>query len=491
MVLRRRAGAGIARTFMLLLVGLGAILVAAACGSSDEEKPAATATGAATTAATGTAAAAATFKIGGAGIASNPRDIAGVFKIDDGIAMFKTRPANEDRTGITKDTIRLGRHLALTGPGATGGPITAAMNGVFEKVNAAGGVHGRKIELLTRDDQFNPSVASQVVQELVERDKVFAIFQGTSTAQVSAVFDYLNAKKVPNLFILASAIQFNEPTSPLVVTSNPAYVLEGRAMADLIYKEHPDAKLAIVYQNDGFGKDNLLGVQSGWKAHGFDPVATLSYDIGTPDLSSQIQQVVKSGATAVFLGSYPNEGAKMIKGLRETAGSKIPIYCSTVCSSATTAAAAGSNNYDGVTGSISSLDTNDVNVPAIVAAKKLAEETKQEFLNTYLLGILPAEHLLRALELAGPDLTREGLILALDHGFDGSWTCAICIAPTILGPQDHWSGEAFQPVRWVAADKKLVKVGEPLIRETSKGNGIRGVIPGFECSTKSPCPWKN
>ncbi len=474
---------------MLLLVGLGAILIAAACGS-DEEEATATATGAATTAATGTATAAATFKIGGAGIASNPRDIAGLFKIDDGIAMFKTRPASENRTGVSKDTIKIGRHVALTGPGAVVGPFTSAFHAIFDKVNAVGGVHGRKIELMDRDDQFNPAIASQVTQELVERDQVFAMFEGLGTAPTSGVFDYLNAKGVPNLWALTGAMKFQEPTRPLFWGS-VSYVAETLALSEIIWKDHPGAKLAIVYQNDDYGKDNIPGLEAGAKAKGGSVVAKIGYDIGTPDLSSQIQQVIKSGADAVYLASYANEAVKMIKGLRETAGSKIPIYCSIVCTNTTIMDGAGRANSDGMLGQITSLDAQiDAANPVVQASKKLAEETKQQFLTTYLSSTSYVEHLIRALELAGPDLTREGLILAMDNGFDGSWTCSVCLAPTIMGPQDHWAAEAWQAVRYNGTKGVFEKVGAPVVKETSKGDGMRGNVVGFECTDKSPCPWK-
>lgn len=483
---RTIAGSGpIARCFVLAAIGLSALLLVA-CGDDEED----TSGDGAPTGAAATTAAGGEPKIGGAGIASKPRDIAGLFTIDDGIAMFKERPAGEDRTGITKDTIKIGRHFALTGPGAVGGPTTAAIEASIEKVNAAGGVHGRKIELITRDDQFNPAVASQVVRELVERDKVFAMFNGLGTAQSAAVFDYLISKKVPNLLMQTGAVEFGEPTQPLAYPGASAYILETRAMADFIYKEHPDAKLAIIYQNDGYGKNNLDGLRAGAKAHGKELVSTVSYDIGTPDLTSQIQQVVNSGATAVFLATYPNEGVKVIKGLRETAGSKMPIYLSVVSTSGNVADGAGQQNYDGAVGSISSLDVVDIDKPVIQASKKLADETKQPFLVSFLSGIRYTEHLIRALELAGPDPTREGLILAMDYGFDGSWTCSLCLVPPIMGPQDHWPWEAYQPVRWNAAEKKFVRVGDLLTVETSKGNGIRGNIEGYECTEKSPCPWK-
>ena len=482
-------GGRVARLLVLAAIGLSALLLVAACGD-DEDESSGGASATATISGAASPAAGSQVKVGGAGIATKPRDIGGLFTIDDGIAMFKDRPASEDRTGITKDTIKIGRHFALTGPGAVGGPTTAAIEAAIEKVNAAGGVHGRKIELTTRDDQFNPAVASQVVRELVERDKVFAMFDGLGTAQSAAVFDYLIAKKVPNLFMQTGAVEFGEPTHALAYPGASAYILETRAMADFIYAEHPDAKLAIIYQNDGYGKNNLDGLRAGAKAHGKELVVAVSYDIGTPDLTSQIQQVVKSGATAVFLATYPNEGVKVIKGLRETAGSKMPIYLSVVSTSGTVAEGAGQQNYDGAVGSISSLDVVDLDKPVVQAAKKLADETKQPFVLSFLSGVRYVEHLVRALELAGPDPTREGLILALDNGFDGSWTCSLCLAPPILGPQDHWPWEAYQPVRWNAAEKKFVRAGDLLIVETSKGKGIRGNIEGYDCTEKSPCPWK-
>ena len=116
--------------------------------------------------------------------------------------------------------------------------------------------------------------------------------------------------------------------------------------------------------------------------------------------------------------------------------------------------------------------------------------------NVELQNMRAVEHLVRALELAGPDLTREGLIEALEDGFDGSWQCSACVAPTIYGPQDHWMGEVMQFTMWNNATKHYDVVIETMDYETSKGLGLRGNYPGLECQPPSAefpegtCPWK-
>jgi len=187
-----------------LMLGLFAILgvLAVACDEEEEKGPTPVAT---TPAATGTPAASPTpaaAKIGGAGIASKPRQVRGlegILTLDDGLAAWKERPANEDRTGVTADTIKLGRSHSVTGLVASyeahWGPT---MKALFNRINEAGGIHGRKIELITRDDQYNPSLAIQVVRELVEKDKVFALLNQMGPHAHDAAAPYLLENKVPS-----------------------------------------------------------------------------------------------------------------------------------------------------------------------------------------------------------------------------------------------------------------------------------------------------
>jgi len=483
-----------------LLLGLLAILgiLAVACGEEEEKAPSPAAT---TPAASPTPAAA---KIGGAGIPSEPRQVRGlegILTLDDGLAAWKERPANEDRTGVTADTITLGRASGVTGVLASyekyWGP---ALQAFIKRVNEAGGIHGRKLKLITRDDQHNPTLAIQVYRELVEKDKVFAIFNAASTPSHPAVCDYLDEKNVISWGPMSGDAKCFYPARPTQFSlwNGPDEQL-GLGIAESILSETPDAKVANVYMTALAGSDVNEGLKWGLEKGGGQLVAAISFDPMATDLTPQAVQAAAAKPDWVVHAMAPEVGLfSLMRALREVAGYTGKIYWT----SAGGVSAKNSEILDGTYYGVGP-DKNglkDPNDPAIIALKKLVEEEGAPWSDLWTPSHLVfTEMLVRALEIAGPDLTREGLMEAIYLAMDGSWKCSVCGFPRIYTPEDPFLDGTVQLARWNHAKQELEILGPLVEYETSKGTGVVGNMPGpeFECQPpsaehpKGTCPWKS
>src|SRR5215204_6572415 len=167
--------------------------------------------------------------------------------------------------GITDSSIKIGSSYPFSGPASAYSSIPKALTGYFKKVNEAGGVDGRKIEFVTYDDGYEPQRALANARKLVEQDKVFALFNPLGTANNVAMRDYLNQHKVPQLFVASGATVFGAEQAKFPYTTGwqPTYQTESKVYAQYLKKERPNAKVAVLYQNDGFGKDLLDGFSTG------------------------------------------------------------------------------------------------------------------------------------------------------------------------------------------------------------------------------------
>lgn len=432
-----------------------------------------------------------TLEPGPAGIPSHPRDVPGlegILTLDDGIALWRERPADEDRTGVTAEAIRLGRYTGVTGPLAALEEFQASfLEALFRRINEAGGIHGRRIELVTRDDQYDPDKTVQVTKELVEEDQVFALFHAVGGPTHAAVHQYLEEKGVPELWTLDSSVHYLEPATSR--TEFPGAAPEqywGMALVEAVYRVRPGAGIAVIYQDDAYGRSGLQGIRYAMEQANAEPVTELAYKVDQKDISPLAQQVVDSGAEAVIFFGSPDEAVSIVHALREGLGSDIII--------AERPIGLMSGNEELMDGVLTSIFQRDgyaaPDSPLYRALARLAEEEAARY-HPIISAQLFAEvqHLVRALELAGPDLTREGLLEALERGFDGGWTCRACLGPTLLGPEDHWAFEIYQPVRWNYQEGRWDLLGDPVSVETSQGRGLRGNLPDFPCQPET-CPWR-
>jgi branched-chain amino acid transport system substrate-binding protein len=432
-----------------------------------------------------------TSACGPAGIASAPRTIASLFTINDCIALFKSRAASEDRTGVTKDTVLIGRSSPHTGGMAMFLPEVEAIQKVVAAVNQSGGIFGRKITVVDLDNGGAPARGTDVARQLVEQQKVFAVFNNLCVACELATYQYYASKGIPDVFPAANGPWVAEPTIKTMFGGGMAGIGDGLALARYAVSQRPDAHVAVVFQDDAYGQPLLAGFKAGLKdSPKADIVRTVSYNIANvADMSAQAQQAVAGDVNYVaFLGSA---SAPFMKALRETAGYTGPVVMAAGGAVSNNAIAAGVQNFKDVVAAFAFYTTDDLDQPIIAAAKVFTSDQRLTFSDYSLWGLAYTEMLIHALQLAGPDLTRQGFVEALETGFKGDWKCALCIGPIQFGPQDHWALETVRMVKWDPEKRAFQPVpgGATIDFETSKGRGIRGNVQGYPCEP-GKCPWK-
>jgi branched-chain amino acid transport system substrate-binding protein len=221
--------------------------------------------------------------------------------------------------GITATSIKLGGSYPFSGPASAYGTIGVSAKAYFDWLNAKGGINGRKIEFTTLDDGYEPARQLQNDKQLVEQNKVFALFNTLGTANNLAAWDYLNQNKVPQVFVATGASEFGADPSkhPWTIGWQPDYVSEARVYAEYLKKNKPNAKVAVLYQNDAFGKDLLNGFKSAVQGSGVSVTAAESYEVTDPTVDSQVSKLATSKADVFLDITTPKFGAQAIHRLTE------------------------------------------------------------------------------------------------------------------------------------------------------------------------------
>ena len=473
-------------------------LLLAACGGDDDNGGSATATqttaGSTSSAASPTGATTGIPAPGSAGIASHKIALAGLndVEIDEGWAMFAHRDASEKRTGVTDDSIKICRPVSLTGAGAVWGSTNTVFQEEIKRLNDAGGIFGRKIDLVIKDDASSPAQAAQVVHELIEQEGCFMIFAAPGTGIHNSFLPYLTENNVPDFNAFVGGVYIGEPGVPNATSGSASGLLAGFVLGSYIYDQNPNAKVAIIYQDDDTGRGQLHSLQAAAAAHGAQLVATQSFQPAPADLSSEVQAIVDSGATDLYAYAIGADWPKIAIALRDNAGSDIRLF-DPGGQSVSSADLLG----DRINGLVSAVNeaypytaTGNAAVQAVNQLVTGAGGTVGGFAVLY--GQTGIENLFRALACAGPDLTRESFIEAVNGGcFDGSWKCSVCLGPAVITPEDRWMAETYMFQQWDSAAKSWKQIKEPKSFETSFGDSVRGNIEGYKCSDSLPCPWKD
>ena len=198
--------------------------------------------------------------------------------------------------GITDDSIKLGGSYPLSGPASAYRSIEQGAQAHFKYVNANGGVDGRKIEFVTLDDAYEPPKAVQNARRLVQEEEVLALFNTLGTANNVAIWDYTNKEEVPQLFVATGASLWGADVDahPWTTGWQPDYVTESQVYADYLEQEKPNAKVAVLYQNDAFGEDLLNGFKEATEGTNIEVVAEESYEVTDPTVSSQMSKLASS-----------------------------------------------------------------------------------------------------------------------------------------------------------------------------------------------------
>jgi branched-chain amino acid transport system substrate-binding protein len=211
--------------------------------------------------------------------------------------------------------IKIGNINPYSGPASAYGMIGKTIDAYFKKINAEGGINGRKITFISYDDGYSPPKTVEQARKLVESDEVLLVFQSLGTPGNTAIQRYMNGKKVPQLFVATGATQFGNPKDfPWTMGWQPNYQSEGRIYAKYILDKHPNGKIGILYQNDDYGKDYVKGLKDGLGAKAAAMVvAELPYEVADPTVDSQIVTLKSKGADIFFNVTTPKFAAQAIR----------------------------------------------------------------------------------------------------------------------------------------------------------------------------------
>ncbi|WP_409190745.1 ABC transporter substrate-binding protein [Bradyrhizobium sp. RDM4] len=319
--------------------------------------------------------------------------------------------------GASDTEIKIGNIMPYSGPASAYGVIGKTEEAYFKMINDKGGINGRKINFVTYDDGYSPPKAVEQVRKLVESDEVLAVFNPLGTPSNSAIQKYLNAKKIPQLFVATGATKWNDPKNfPWTMGWQPSYQSEAQIYAKWLLKEKPDAKIAILYQNDDFGKDYLKGTKDGLGAKASSIIMEESYEVSEPSIDGHIVKIKAANPDVLMIYTTPKFGAQTIKKTAELGWKPLQIITNVSASVGSVMKPAGFEASQGVLSAAYAKDGADPRWNDDPGMKKWSE-----FLDKYMpgadktdasivYGYGAAQTLAKALEQCGDDLTRANLM---------------------------------------------------------------------------------
>ena len=320
--------------------------------------------------------------------------------------------------GATDTEIKIGNIMPYSGPASAYGVIGKTEAAYFNKINAEGGINGRKINFISYDDGYSPPKTVEQARRLVESDEVLLIFNSLGTPPNSAIQKYMNSKKVPQLFVATGATKWNDPREfPWTMGWQPNYQSKSRIYAKYILKELPNAKIAILYQNDDYGKDYVKGLKDGLGARAASMiVAEEGYETTQPTIDSEIVKLKSTGADVFFNVTTPKFAAQAIKKVTEIGWKPLHFLNNVSASIGSVMKPAGFENSQGIISSAYLKDTSDPQWKNDTGMKDF-----DEFLTRYfpegnridlnlMYGYTVAQGLVYVLKNCGDDLTRENIM---------------------------------------------------------------------------------
>jgi ABC-type branched-subunit amino acid transport system substrate-binding protein len=381
--------------------------------------------------------------------------------------------------GVTDTSITFGTHQPLTGPAAPGySEIAPASQAFFNYVNAHGGVYGRKIHLIIKDDAYNPTNTVNVVHQLVLQNKVFGVFEGLGTPTHTKVVSFLNASKVPDLFVASGCPCWdNGASQPETFGWQPNYTIEGKILGQYLKQHFAGAKIGVLYQDDDFGKGGLQGIQDEVPAGSI--VAKEPYQSGTTTLASQVTAIKSSGAKVMVDFTVPIYTA-IAQLTSFTLGFKPQLVVSNVgidpitvgglLKSVSKGKVSGTGLIEGAITDGYLPSNTDASNPWIKLFQKIHAQydAKAPFDGNVEYGMANAYTLVQALKAAGKDLTRADLVKAVDSQ-GGKWT-GPGLVPYRYGGSQHggFGGAEMGKVQ----GGKIVLFGGPLTTSPDASSAI-------------------
>ena len=320
--------------------------------------------------------------------------------------------------GATDTEIKIGNIMPYSGPASAYGVIGKTEEAYFRKINAEGGINGRKINFISYDDGYSPPKAVEQARKLVESDEVLLIFNSLGTAMNSAIQKYMNAKKMPQLFVATGATKWNDPKEfPWTMGWQPNYQSETQIYAKYILKEYPNAKIAVMYQNDDYGKDYLKGLKDGLGAKAASMiVAEESYETSEPTIDTHIVKLKSTNADVFINVASPKFAAQAIKKMAEVQWKPVHFLNNVSGSIGGVITPAGPENAQGIISSAYLKDPTDPQWKNDAGMKAW-----NEFLDKYfpeanrtdasvIYGYTVTQTLVHVLKQCGDNLTRENVM---------------------------------------------------------------------------------
>ncbi|GAB2878728.1 ABC transporter substrate-binding protein [Nocardioides pacificus] len=388
--------------------------------------------------------------------------------------------------GVTDDSIKIGGHFPLTGVAAPGySEIPTGHQAYYDFVNASGGINGREIEYLVKDDAYNPTNTSSVTDELVLQEEIFGMVAGLGTPTHSAVVDFLNAEEVPDLFVSSGSLAWGDDPAkyPWSFGWQPDYESEGKIIGQYVAENMPDAKVGLFLQDDDFGEDGEAGVRQYIDEQ---IVETVSYTPGNTDVAPQIAKLKAAGVDLVLGFNVPSYTAlsqlvSMKIGFTpqwfySNVGSDPALVGSLLARFSEGAVENSASLLDGVMTTEYMPGVDAPEDPWVQLWQKVWDEHGEGELTNYVIyGMAQAYTFVQALQEAGDDLTREGIVEALEEG--GSDFVGPALAPFRYSEDSHLgiSGMSVVELKGGKADPltpvMITDIGDAEITEDESAAG--------------------
>ncbi len=372
------------------------------------------------------------------------------------LAALAIPAAAADTPGVTASEIKIGQTMPYSGPASAYGTIGKAETAYFNMINEQGGINSRKLNLISLDDSYSPPKTVEQIRRLVEQEDVAFIFQSLGTPSNTAIQKYLNVKKVPQLFVATGASKWGDPEHfHWTMGWQPDYRTEARIYAKYILKQKPNAKIAVLYQNDDFGKDYLIGLKDGLGDKAAKMIVQeASYEVTDPTVDSQVVGLQSSGADTLVTAATPKFAAQTIRKVYDIGWKPLHFMTNVSISVASVLTPAGPEKGVGVISASYGKDPTDPKWKDDAGMKQwhafmtkyYADGDQNDANNVYGYGV--AMTLVQVLKQCGNDFSRENVMKQAANlkNFD---------VPTLLpgikintSPTDYYPIQQMQLQKW-------------------------------------------
>jgi len=321
-------------------------------------------------------------------------------------------------TGAADTEIKIGNIMPYSGPASAYGVIGKTEAAYFKKINDAGGINGRKINFISYDDGYSPPKTVEQARKLVESDEVLFVFNSLGTPPNSAIHKYMNSKKVPQLFVATGATKWNDPKDfPWTMGWQPNYQSETQIYAKYILKEKPAAKIAVLYQNDDYGKDYLKGLKDGLGAKAASMIiAEESFETTEPTVDNHIVKLKSTGADIFVNISTPKFAAQAIKKMAEIQWKPLHFLNNVSASVGSVIKPAGFENSQDIISAAYLKDASDPQWNDDPGMKEFYAFLEKDFPEgnkldgSVVVGYGVAQTMVKVLQMCGDNLTRENIM---------------------------------------------------------------------------------